>query len=236
MVNISYHDPSNLEKFLISLIGGRKRLSKDNVTVERQTEEVEIDPDAAVDEIKEILGRFLKPMEVDVFLRREQLGQTYDEIGRRLSINRGNAQKNFKKGKIKGRVHFTALFMHELLSKNGGCTVDPNTFERTGFVGYAVSKKDCRLSFSEVPSYQQIYDYLWEHHDQLKIGRDESDLSPLYAGGSQKPESGWMLELTYVVPVYCRAWALGILENQSTIFDFQTEENVDVLYPLRPFG
>ena len=53
----------------------------------------------------------------------------------------------------------------------------------------------------------------------------------MFIGVSRNVDKLAIIELTYIVPLYAKAWALGLLEDQSFIYSFQTNRNIPVHYP-----
>ena len=118
------------------------------------------------------------------------------------------------------------------LDSREGCTVHPRTCVYEGFKGFAVSKKHYCKPCAGFPTYEEIGKYLWDHHEAFNIAGKETPQPQLLFGCQRRGK--WFLEQTYILQEWQDGNAHGIIERQDTIFDFEFDRGIKVVYAAMP--
>lgn len=182
-------------------------------------------------EIERVARQILTTKEAEVVISYGQEGHTFSKIGWKIGHDRGHVHRIYKKALMKIRIYTAANLVHQLLPRDNGCTVHPVSMKYSGFDGFAIARHDHWEQFKDMPSQQQINNYLWGHRNALNFEGNTNvskTNAPLFIGGCRRGDSDWLLEQTYIVSDYAEACAWAILEGQEKIYHFRIKRNLVV--------
>lgn len=170
-------------------------------------------------ELRELVGD--DEIQLEIALRRAA-GEPVRTTAIELGLDPATVSRRGARAFRQIRIGAVAKVTLALLARDGGATVNPTTCMpvRAATSGFGVSMKDYNQSFTSLPTWQQIANWLVRHLEEFTL--PPSSGSALYVGAwhNQSAEC-WELDGTQILGTRELAWQVALEQGQSAYYDFK---------------